>query len=319
MPTFARIVDSALEATVVGSFSRIGPAVRRRLHDWSEPTGDLSGKVAVVTGSSSGIGKAAATRLAAMGATVWVTSRSLDRAEEAAAEIRPADGTGDAVAHAVDTGELDQVRAFADRLQRETPGIDLLVHNAGALTEERHATSQGIEATVAAHLVGPYLLTRLVADHLRPSARVLFMSSGGMYLQRLDVDRLEMSSENYRGAVAYARAKRAQVVLAGLLADRYAGRAVVHALHPGWAATAGVTAGLPVFDRVMQPLLRPADEAADTLVWLAVSDEAGRCTGEFWHDRARRSPSYLPSTATSPRQRARLIPWLEERIATAES
>jgi dehydrogenase/reductase SDR family protein 12 len=147
---------------------------------------------------------------------------------------------------------------------------------------------------------------------------VLFMASGGMYTQRLDVDRLEMSERSYRGAVAYARAKRAQVVLAGLLGERWTGRAVVHAMHPGWAATPGVTAGLPLFDKVMQPLLRSPEEASDTLVWLAVADEPGRSTGGFWHDRARRSTHYLPNTATEPRERDRLLPWLDARIAAAE-
>ncbi|WP_238444456.1 SDR family NAD(P)-dependent oxidoreductase [Salsipaludibacter albus] len=316
--TTVDLLDGLLEATVVGSFSRIGPVVRRRLYDWEVPAADLSGREAVVTGSSSGIGREIATRLAALGAHVWVTSRSEDRAEEAAAQVAQ-DSGGTTTGVAVDVGELDQVRAFADRLRTATDSVDLLVHNAGALTEDRRETSQGMEATLAAHLVGPYLLTRLLADHLAADARVLFMSSGGMYTQPLVVSRLEMDEDDYRGAVAYARAKRGQVVLAEQLAREWGPTPVVHAMHPGWAATPGVTAGLPVFDRVMGPILRPAAEAADTMVWLATADEAARTSGEFWHDRRRRGTAYLPRTSTTDRQRRRLVPWLDARIAQAET
>ncbi len=308
-----------MEATVIPSFSRIGPLVRGPLFDWQPPTADLTDAVVVVTGSSTGIGREVATELAALGATVWVTSRSQDRAEAAAIEIGDAAGAGATIAHAVDMGELDQVRAFAARVRAESGHVDVLIHNAGALTEERFTTSAGIEATVAAHLVGPYLLTRELADALAPDARVLFMSSGGMYTQGLTLQGLEMAPDTYRGAVAYARAKRAQVVLAELLAQEWSGRVVVHATHPGWAATDGVSAGLPVFDKVMGPLLRSPAEAADTMVWLATADEPGRTSGDFWHDRERRSTHRLPSTRTDPSRRAALIPWLDTRIAEADA
>lgn len=322
---FSRLADAVLEATIIPSFSRIGSSVRARLDDWQPPWADLTGRVAVVTGSSGGIGREVATSLVAMGASVWVTSRSDDRAGQAADEIADAarDRTGNAagttVAHAVDVGELDQVRAFARRLHDETEAIDLLIHNAGALTEERHQTSQGMEATLAAHLVGPYLLTRELQDHLSPNARVLWMSSGGMYTQPLVVSKLEMDADDYSGTTAYARAKRAQVVLADLLADELRGHAIVHAMHPGWAATDGVSAGLPLFDKVMGPILRTAEEAADTMVWLATADEPATSSGDFWHDRRRRSTTYAPRTTTTTRQRQKLIPWLDERIATADA
>lgn len=90
-------------------------------------------------------------------------------------------------------------------------------------------------------------------------------------------------------------------------------------MHPGWAATDGVSAGLPVFDKVMGPILRTAQEAADTMVWLATADEPTTSTGDFWHDRRRRSTTYVPRTATTDRQRDRLIPWLDIRIAQADA
>ncbi len=278
----------------------------------------MAGKVTVVTGSSSGIGRAVAASLAGLGAEVWVTSRSLDRARASAEEIGSTT-KGLAVAHAVDMGEFQQVRQFADRLQRETPGIDVLIHNAGALTQDRRVTSEGVEATVATHLLGPYLLTQLLDRRLRQGARVLFMSSGGMYTQGLDVDQLEMPQETYRGTVAYARAKRAQVVLVGALARRHSSRLVVHGMHPGWVATPGVSTGIPAFERLMRPLLRSPAEGADTMVWLATSTEAGSSTGKFWHDRRERSTNYLPGTRLAAGEEQRLLAWIEARIGRAEA
>lgn len=305
------VVDTVIERTIVPSFSKVGPAVRRRLFDWEPVDTDMTGRTVVVTGSSSGLGREIASTLAGLGADVWVTSRSQERADEVAAEIG---GTG----HGVDIGEFDQVRAFAERLRTETDHIDVLIHNAGALTEDRRETSAGVEATLATHLLGPYLLTRSLEDHFADGARILFMSSGGMYTQGLHLPALEMAPDRYKGTVAYARAKRAQVVLVRRLAEEYGDRFVVHAAHPGWAATPGVTAGIPAFDRVMGPLLRTPADGADTMLWLATAGDAAATSGDFWHDRARRSTVYVPSTRVEPDQEAALIPWIEARIEEAE-
>ncbi len=314
----ARFLDSILEMTVVPGFSRLGPPIRRRLYGWTETETDLTECVVVVTGSSSGIGRAIATRLAAMGAQVWITSRSQETVDRVSTQVSAETGNDHVVGYAVDLGEFDAVRNFSDRLHNHTPGIDVLIHNAGGLNGKRQITSTGVESTLAVHLLGPYLLTRRLEDHLRPGARILFMSSGGMYTQELDLVSLEMAGRNYKGAVAYARVKRAQVVLSSRLAEEYRGRFVVHAMHPGWAATSGLDGGLPRFSRIMTPLLRTPDQAADTMVWLATSNEATATSGDFWHDRKRRRTVYIPGTGTHSRVENELIPWTEARIRKAE-
>ena len=115
----------------------------------------------------------------------------------------------------------------------------------------------------------------------------------------------------YKGVRAYARTKRMQVVLAEQLAadlDR-PGDAVVHSMHPGWAATPGVTDSLPGFDKVAGPILRSPEQGADTIVWLAAAAEPGRSTGKFWHDRRVRRTHYLPWQHDDPEIRHRL--WRE--------
>jgi len=208
------------------------------------------------------------------------------------------------------------VRAAAEQVLADHARLDVLVHNAGALTAERRTNSEGVEATVASQVVGPFLMTSLLLPALRAAApgRVLTMASGGMYAAGVAVESLEMSDDDYGGSEQYARAKRAQVTLNEMWADRIDPADVVfHALHPGWADTPGVESSLPRFHRLLGPALRSPDQGADTLVWLAADDAAATSSGGFWLDRRQRSIHKLPTTSRTdtPERRARL--W--ERVA----
>ena len=141
------------------------------------------------------------------------------------------------------------------------------------------------------------------------------MSSGGMYTAGLTVGGLEMSNTDYRGTTQYARAKRAQVVLNEMWAQRVPATRF-HAMHPGWADTPGVAASLPMFGRVLRPLLRSPDQGADTMVWLGADDGApDRTSGRFWLDRRQRSTHRLPSTrrTDTPERRQRLWGWASQK------
>ena len=320
MPDLSDIVDRIIEVPVVPSFTKIGYAVRSRLDRWNDlDSYDLHGRNYVVTGSSSGLGKFTAQHLAARGAHVVVNSRSHDSAKRTADEIMGATGSTEVSILACDMGELDQVRAAAADLTSRFPKIDGLLHNAGALSNERQENSAGIEATVASQVVGPFLLTSLLLDSLRASApgRVITMSSGGMYTAGLTVDRLQMSDDEYGGSEQYARAKRAQVTLNEMWAKRIpAGEIVFHAMHPGWADTPGVEASLPTFRKVVGPLLRSSEEGADTMVWLAAdSGEAVSTTGDFWLDRRQRSIHKIGKTrkTDTPERRRDLWNWVVEQ------
>lgn len=318
------VVDRGLEATIVPSFTRIGPAVRSRLDHWAPPvTADLTGRVMVVTGATSGLGRWAAEALARGGATVVVWGRDAERTAQTAAEVRSSTGN-DRVEHVVaDTGDLAAVRRGAAELLQRHPVVHVLVHNAGALTADRRTAPDGTEQTVASQVVGPFLLTELLLPALRAArpGRVLTMSSGGMYSAGLTVSRLEMG-DDYRGAEQYARAKRAQVTLNEMWAERIpASEVVFHAVHPGWADTPGVSASLPTFRRIMGPLLRTPEQGADTLVWLAADDgDSVRTSGVFWLDRRPRAIHLLRSTRRSdtPERRAELWQWCAERAGVGD-
>jgi NAD(P)-dependent dehydrogenase (short-subunit alcohol dehydrogenase family) len=303
------LVDDALELAVVPSFTEVGYHLRRRLFDW-EDLGELrmDGRVVVLTGATSGLGLAAARILAGLGAELRLVVRDPAKGERLAVEL----GNGARVVEA-DLSDLGAVRRAAGELAREER-IDVLIHNAGALLTERRESVDGHETTFATMVLGPFLLTEALVPVLERTAaerggpsRIVIVASGGMYLQRLHLEDLMLEREPYRGSVAYARAKRAQVLLAQEWARRLRERGVVvHAMHPGWADTPGVEASLPTFRKVIGPLLRSPEEGADTIVWLAAAEEPTRSTGRFWLDRRPRPVDRLPNTHASAAERAEL-------------
>jgi dehydrogenase/reductase SDR family protein 12 len=313
----ADIVDAAIEAPILTSFTKIGPAVRSRVDEWT-PLDDysLDGRTVVITGSTSGLGRHAAERLAGLGATVVVNGRDPERTERARADIAECTSRDDVLAVAGDLGERDDVERMAEELTARVGTVDVLIHNAGALSAERSTNRAGIEATIASQVLGPFLLTARLLPGLRSSSqgRVITVSSGGMYTAPLTVERLQMDPASYGGSEQYARAKRAQVTLNEMWAEREPAVAF-QAMHPGWADTPGVRQSLPRFRTVLGPLLRDPEQGADTIVWLAADDRALRSSGSFWLDRRPRPIHKLPTTRRSdtPERRARLWEWCVEQ------
>ena len=317
----SRLVDAVLETSVVGSFTKVGYEARRRLYDWPDLASfDMSGKTVVITGGNSGLGLVTAKALVRIGATVRIVARNAERGAAAVEEL-DALGGAEAGLYVGDLSSFDDVRRLASEIRERESRLDVLVHNAGALLAERSESADGHEMTFATMMLGPFLLTSELIPLLRATpggSRVLWIASGGMYTQSLDVDTLEMGDDGYSGTTAYARAKRAQVVLAEEWGKRLRDdRIVVHAMHPGWADTPGLETGLPGFRTVLGPILRSPEEGADTIVWLAAAEEPGRLTGKFWLDRAPRSTTKLVPSGATPEERERL--WaLCERMTGAE-
>lgn len=285
-----RIVDTALEVSVAGSFSRIGIETRSRIADWSD-IADMTGKVVIVTGATSGIGKAAARAFVGAGADVVVVGRDPGRLDDATAEI------GDVETALADLSDLDQARQFVSEFTASHDRLDVLVHNAGALVAEYRPNPQGFEDTYASQVLSQHILTAGLLPLLqRSNGRVITVSSGGMYSVGLDPDTVEMSEADFDGVRAYALAKRAQVTLNEQWAQRFGDSVTFHAMHPGWADTPGVRTSLPTFHRITGPFLRSPEQGADTIVWLGANPEAIASNGGFWHDRRPRSTTRLPTT-----------------------
>jgi NAD(P)-dependent dehydrogenase (short-subunit alcohol dehydrogenase family) len=310
LPGPADAVDALLELSIVGSFSRIGPLVRGRLDGWTDPpAGALRGRTVLVTGPTSGLGRAAAERLATLGARLVLVGRDPDRLAAVRADLASRHGEERFAAVVADMSSLESVAGAVERILEGEPRLDALVDNAGAIFHERRLSPDGIEATFATLVVGPFALVGGLLPLLRATAasRVISVTSGGQYAQRLDLDDLESTKEPYSGARAYARAKRAQVGLVREWARRLGpGSVRVNAMHPGWTDTPGLAEALPTFHRLMRPILRTPAEGVDTLGWLATAPDAGRAGGELFLDRRARPFDRVPRTRLTGADRRRL-------------
>lgn len=269
------------------------------------------GRRALVTGANSGLGKATVVGLARLGAVVHLLVRNESRGREAIEEIQRRLPGAELHLELCDVSDLADVRRAAADLLARLDRVDVLVHNAGALPRRRTEASDGHEVSVATHVLGPVLLTELLRPVLAGhGARVVLVSSGGMYAQALPVHDPEYRQGAYQGAAAYARSKRMQVALTPLMQQRWAADAIrVHAMHPGWSDTPGLASSLPLFRSVTRPLLRDAAAGADTIVWLAAT-EPPPPGGRFWHDRAERPTHYRKATRETVADRDQVWRWV---------
>ena len=308
------VVDRALELSIVGSFSRVGIALRRRLFRWAAPpAGALDGRTVLITGPTSGLGREATDALAALGARVILVGRSEKRLAAVREALVAVHGEDRFPLVVADMGSLASVRAAVVRVLETESRLDIVIDNAGAIFPERTDGPDGIEATLATLVVGPFALVSGLLPLLQRTegSRVLAVTSGGMYFQGVQLDDLQWTSEPYSGTRAYARAKRMQVALVREWARRLGppgpqSHIAVNAMHPGWADTPGLAEALPTFHRLMGPLLRSLSEGIDTLVWLAATPEGGERSGGLFLDRRARPFDRIPRTRLSANDRRRL-------------
>jgi NAD(P)-dependent dehydrogenase (short-subunit alcohol dehydrogenase family) len=318
MHPLARVANASravLDASPLGSFDRLGFERHALGFDPNDLEVDLHGKRCLVTGANSGIGYATSERLAELGASVDLLCRNEERGQAAVDAIREATGNRNVRLVRLDVSDLDDVERVAALYGGET--VDVLVHNAGVLPDERIESPQGLELTWATHVAGPHLLTKRLRSALERSGagRIVWVSSGGMLTRRLQVRDPQWTKRDYDGVLAYAETKRAQVVLSERWAALLLGSGVVsNAMHPGWADTPAVQSSLPRFHAVTERILRTPAEGADTVVWLAAAERAGQLTGEFFFDRRAVTTHWLPTTRE--RQADRDALWQQVESAT---
>jgi hypothetical protein len=258
---------------------------------------DLTGTTALVTGSTSGIGRAAARSLARLGADVVVHGRDTEAGENVVAEL--ASEGSDARFVEADFADVDAVRGLAETVRRETDRLDLLVNNAGGLFREGRLTGVGVEYTFHVNHLAPYLLTAELLDHLAPGARVVTTASEAHRGVTLDLDGVT-AVDRYSGWRAYQRSKLANVQFAFELARRLAAsdrEVTSNALHPGAIPGSGFSRFLPtpipqtmsLLDRL--PGVTSVNDGAAAIVYLAVSDRLAGVSGRYFSKQRETTPS----------------------------
>ena len=250
----------------------------------------MGGKVVLITGGTSGIGKAAATALAGMGATVVITGRNEERGKRALQEIREESGNDGVELILADLTVQDEVRRLAEELRERHNQLEVLVNNAGLVLSERTETPDGIETQLAINHLAPFLLTNLLLDLLKESApsRIVTVSSDAHRWAKIDLDDLQ-SRKRYRGMQVYGKTKLANIMFTYELAERLEGTGVTaNCMHPGGVNTNfGNNQGGPMnlLFRIFKPFMRSPEQGADTLIYLASSPEVKGMTGKYLADR----------------------------------
>ncbi|MHB0868630.1 MAG: SDR family oxidoreductase [Chloroflexota bacterium] len=259
---------------------------------------EATGRVILVTGSTSGIGRQAALDLARMGARVLLHGRDPQRGQETLEEIRRETGNDQLELYLADLSSQRQIRHLAEQIVQEQERLDVLVNNAGVFVRNRQLTEDGIEMTFAVNHLAPFLLTHLLLDLLKRSvpSRVVTVSSGAHRRARIDWDNLQ-GEKGYDGYQAYALSKLGNVLFTLELAERLRGSGVTaNCLEPGVIRTKLLQAGWGGFWG------HDPEVGARRVVYLAVSPEVEGVTGRYFQD----NQAVVPSPpADDPRLRRR--------------
>jgi len=248
----------------------------------------MKGKVCLVTGATSGIGKETAIGLARMGATIVFTTRDDWRGETTRQDIVRASGNQNIEPYLCDLSSLESIRAFNTKLRVTHDRLHVLVNNAGIWERERKLSKDNVELTWAVNVLAPFLMTRLLLDLLETGApsRVVNLSSGLHVGGQLDLEDPEFHKRPFDGSAAYRQSKVAVILFTKELARRLEGRNITaNAVAPGWVAT-NLSRNAGAFSRFIMNRMaaRPA-KGALTSIHVASAAEVEGITGKYFTDR----------------------------------
>jgi retinol dehydrogenase-14 len=264
--------------------------------EWEEHGGCMGEKVCLITGATSGIGKATAMGLANMGASVVMVGRDRGKGEALMAEIKEKSANASVDLMLADVSSQEQIRRLAYEFKEAYPRLDVLINNAGVFSSKRITSADGIEMTFAVNHLAYFLLTNLLLDVLKASApsRIVNVSSGDHSNATIDFDDLQ-GEKGYKGAKAYSQSKLATVLFTYELARRLEGTGITaNCLHPGVVGTnlgSGVSGVFGFMVRALTPLMKSPEKGAETSIYLASSPEVEGLSGRYFvkKDEARSS------------------------------
>ncbi len=250
----------------------------------------MDGKVVLVTGANSGIGKETALGLVNKGASVVIVGRNKEKTRRTASDIRLKSGSPVVDCLIADLSSLAQIRQLSDEFRKRYKRLDVLVNNAGAIFARRHVTVDGYEMTFALNHLANFLLSNLLLDLLKANApaRIVNVSSSAHQAAHLDFNDLQTKHYGYGGYKAYRRSKLANIMFTYELARRLEGTGVTaNVLHPGGVNSDFGKNNGGVMKLAMKVISRfqiSPEEGAQTSIYLASSPEVEGVSGKYFVD-----------------------------------
>ena len=255
----------------------------------------MIGKLVLITGATSGIGEAAATELAAWGASIVAVVRNRRRGEETLAQIRATTGNEQLELLVGDLAAQADVRRVAQEFKERHDRLDVLINNAGGVFGSRRITSDGLELTFALDHLAYFLLTNELLDVLKAStpSRIVSTSSDASTQGSIELDDLQLE-RGYKPFRAYSNAKLANILFTFELARRLAGSGVTaNCVHPGFVRSgfgSGLGGPMRLGTKAAQLFARRPEKGAETIVYLASSPAVASVTGKYFFDKQPKTP-----------------------------
>lgn len=248
-------------------------------------------KTAIITGATSGIGYQTALAIAKQGYRTVLVSRNKEKLENTQQEIISETGNENISYFVADLSLISDIKRVANEIKQAHPVIDVLVNNAGAMFSARQETQEGIELTLATNHINYFLLTTLLLDNIKaaPNGRVACVSSEAQKLTKaVNWDDMEFKNK-FKGLTAYAQSKLFNAMFTFQLAKKLEGTNVIaNCMHPGGVNT-GFGRNTKGFMRFLVglifPLMRTPEKGAETLIWLATSNEVEGINGKYFYDK----------------------------------
>ena len=267
-----------------------------------------------MTGATGGIGGATVLKALEHGATVIAAARNQNKMDDL--RQRAGENADRLLEEMVDLSLVSDTHTFAKRLAARTEKIDVLVNNVGILNTDHGETAEGFETTYGVNLLNHHQLTEAMFAHgkFNAGARVIEVSSGGMYNAPLNTVMLDQKAEHFNGKATYSSHKRAQMVLTDHYRQKHSEKGLkFYAMHPGWVDTDTVKTGLPVFRALLWPILRTGTQGADTINWIGATAPE-EVEDKIWFDRKPRSAHAFKVSRKPKVTPAELVAYLEADI-----
>jgi len=246
---------------------------------------DVLSGVAVITGTTHGIGRVTSRELARAGRSVVMLCRNLPAAHAVREEIIQQTPRATVEVVHCDLASLASVRAAAAAVRGAFPRIDLLINNAGMVSTRHRMSVDGFELTFATNHLGPFLLTALLRDALAKRARIVNVASRAHLRGRMDLDSITEPQAPYNAMAAYSRSKLANVLFTFALARRLSGTDVcVNCLHPGVVASNLLPRWLRLLKPLLSPVILDVERGARTTLYLALSEEVAGVSGRYFDE-----------------------------------